>query len=125
MDKTDFIDIVKSITDEYIRMTGDNLSETVDYVSEQTRIKVSQLGGFRDITGKYRKSITFDRRGTDSLSMRSNIVYSRAPHYRLAHLLEHGHEKNSPAFPHWKPAEEFALALFESEVKKRLESVSN
>lgn len=64
-------------------------------------------------TGAYAKSWAYKRddslRGSWKYSM---VVFSRKPHYSLAHLLEKGHAKLSggrvAARPHIKPAEEIA-----------------
>ena len=55
-------------------------------------------------TGDYQKSISYKKSGT------SYVVYARAPHYRLTHLLEKGHAKRgggrARAYPHIGPAEQ-------------------
>lgn len=43
-------------------------------------------------------------------AIKGKVIYSKAPHYRLAHLLENGHKLwqggNSPAIPHVSKAED-------------------
>lgn len=52
------------------------------------------------------------------------IVHVKAPHYRLTHLLEHGHAKAGggrvEGKPHIRPAEEMVIREFMSEVEEAI-----
>ena len=52
------------------------------------------------------------------------IVHVKAPHYRLTHLLEHGHAKvgggRVPGKPHIRPAEEQVIKDFVQEVEEAI-----
>ena len=52
------------------------------------------------------------------------IVHVKAPHYRLAHLLEYGHAKvgggRVEGKPHIRPAEEMVIREFMSEVEEAI-----
>ena len=76
-------------------------------------------------TGKYRRSIEA-RQIKDSPLSKKSVVYSKAPSYRLTHLLEHGHAKlnggRTRAFEHWGPAEKKAIDDFMSELREAIES---
>ena len=52
------------------------------------------------------------------------IVYVKAPHYRLAHLLEYGHAKKGggrvEGKPHIRPAEEQVIKDFVQEVEEAI-----
>jgi hypothetical protein len=54
-----------------------------------------------------------------------NIIHVKAPHYRLAHLLEHGHSLRSggrtKAQPHIAPVEEEAAQEYINAVKDAIE----
>lgn len=73
-------------------------------------------------TGKYAKS------WTRSTTRNGMIVHSRAPHYRLTHLLEKGHALRIggrkagevKAFPHIEKVEEECVANYVAEVERRL-----
>lgn len=52
------------------------------------------------------------------------IVHVKAPHYRLTHLLEHGHAKRGggrvEGKPHIRPAEEMVIQEFVAEVEEAI-----
>lgn len=52
------------------------------------------------------------------------IVHAKAPHYRLTHLLEHGHAKRGggrvEGKPHIRPAEEMVIQEFVAEVEEAI-----
>ena len=76
-------------------------------------------------TGEYKKSIKA-RTIKDSPLSKKSVVYAGKPHYRLTHLLEHGHAKlnggRTRAFAHWEPAEQKAIDDFISELREAIES---
>lgn len=76
-------------------------------------------------TGQYKKSIKA-RTIKDSPLSKKSVVYADKPHYRLTHLLEHGHAKlnggRTRAFAHWEPAEQKAIDDFVKELREAIES---
>ena len=76
-------------------------------------------------TGEYKKSIKA-RTIKDSPLSKKSVVYADKPHYRLTHLLEHGHAKlnggRTRAFAHWEPAEQKAIDDFVKELREAIES---
>ena len=71
--------------------------------------------------GKYAKSWTMK---TEKLfgQPHTRIIHAKAPHYRLVHLLEHGHAKvgggRVEGIPHVRPAEEEVIREFAREVEE-------
>ena len=74
-------------------------------------------------TGKYAKSWTMTTEKEFGQPHR-RIIHAKAPHYRLTHLLEHGHAKvgggRVEGRPHIRPAEEMVIQEFVSEVEKAI-----
>ena len=74
-------------------------------------------------TGKYAKSWTMTTERAVGQPHR-RIVHAKAPHYRLTHLLEHGHAKvgggRVEGRPHIRPAEEMVIEKFVKEVEEAI-----
>jgi hypothetical protein len=74
-------------------------------------------------TGKYAKSWTMStEKAIGQPDLR--IIHVKAPHYRLAHLLEYGHAKvgggRVEGRPHIRPAEEMVIKEFVAEVEEAI-----
>ncbi len=73
--------------------------------------------------GKYAKSWTM-KTEPEVGQPHKRIVYVKAPHYRLVHLLEHGHAKvgggRVEGIPHVRPAEEEVIREFTREVEEAI-----
>ena len=74
-------------------------------------------------TGKYAKSWTMTTE-KEFAQPHKRIVHARAPHYRLVHLLEHGHAKAGggrvAGIPHVAPVEEDVIQGFAREVEEAI-----
>ena len=75
-------------------------------------------------SGDYRKSWTMTTEKAVG-QPHNRIVHARAPHYRLTHLLEHGHAKVNGGRvdprPHIRPAEEEVIKQFVAEIEEAIE----
>lgn len=75
-------------------------------------------------SGDYGKSWTMSTE-REIAQPHKRIVHVAAPHYRLTHLLEHGHAKvgggRVQAYPHIRPAEEEVIKEFVAEVEEAIE----
>jgi hypothetical protein len=74
-------------------------------------------------TGKYAKSWTMTtEKAIGQPDLRT--IHAKAPHYRLTHLLEHGHAKRGggrvEGKPHIRPAEEMVIREFMAEVEEAI-----
>ena len=74
-------------------------------------------------TGKYAKSWAMATE-KEFGQPHKRIIHARAPHYRLTHLLEHGHAKRGggrvEGKPHIRPAEEMVIREFMAEVEEAI-----
>lgn len=86
---------------------GDEVSDVVDKAVEKVaKDTASEIRGNASVTfdgtGAYARSWAQKKQG------KIRVVYSKAPHYRLSHLLENGHAKVNggrvPGRPHISPA---------------------
>jgi len=72
-------------------------------------------------TGKYAKSWAMATE-KEFGQPHKRIIHAKAPHYRLTHLLEHGHAKvgggRVEGRPHIRPAEEMVIEEFVKEVEE-------
>ena len=76
-------------------------------------------------SGKYAKSWTMTtEKAIGQPDLR--IIHAKAPHYRLTHLLEHGHAKVNggrvEGKPHIRPAEEMVIQDFTREVEEAIKN---
>jgi len=74
-------------------------------------------------TGQYAKSWTM-KTEKEIGQPHKRIIHAKAPHYRLTHLLEHGHAKvgggRVEGKPHIRPAEEMVIREFMAEVEEAI-----
>ena len=74
-------------------------------------------------TGEYAKSWTMTTE-KEVGQPHKRIIHAKAPHYRLAHLLEYGHAKvgggRVEGRPHIRPAEEEVIREFTREVEEAI-----
>lgn len=103
---------------EYVDDVKEGIDKETIRVAKDTKQEVE--GRIPERTGAYKKSI----RVKTERQLLGNVkatIHATKPHYRLTHLLEHGHALSnggrSRAFPHWKQAEDKA-------VKEYMEGVS-
>lgn len=104
----------------------DAVAPSCEDTAEKTVEYLRTHGNYQDITGEYRKSFRSQTVNTPRGSL--STVYSESPHYRLTHLIENGHAvaggtKRTLKFPHWKPAEKYAIDYFQKTLVKNIEGV--
>lgn len=78
-------------------------------------------------TGKYAKSWGVTREDS-SFGENAKYIIHNKKHYRVAHLLEHGHVmangKRTKAIPHIKPVEEQVIREYEKKVREAIENAA-
>lgn len=109
-------DTISDMLQKYSEEVSKGLAETKEEVARDAFKKVKSLAPTR--TKRYKKAISIIKDEYGNWH-----VYVKKPHYRLTHLLEHGHAKRSggrtKAEPHWGPADEIVQTLPEK-FKRRL-----
>lgn len=77
-------------------------------------------------TGKYKRHL-IQRTYIETLTERKNIIGVKSPHYRIAHLIEHGHVKKSggktKATPHFAYAEDYIIQTLPYKIKENIENI--
>lgn len=122
-------EIVKILT-EYAGAVNVDVQKISERVGKETAKKVrenARSAGFGG-SGDYVKSITSTKTKYTKATYHGRIIYAKDPHYRLTHLLEHGHATvnggRTRAFPHWEEAEIQGVEQFEKELKEAIERES-
>lgn len=117
--------LADAITDaikEYTEDVSAAIADAVDEVANDCKNEIIANAPKRK--GKYAKSWTVKKENYRGKTVR--IIHAKAPHYRLAHLLEKGHAKRGggrvAGRPHIAPAEQNAnknlLDMVESIIRK-------
>jgi len=118
---------LEQILTDYGEYVNDELQAVIKKAAQKGRAALKssspRSGGKGSWQGKHYGDNWAVKDTTNRLTI-SDIIYNKAPTYRLAHLLEHGHAKvgggRVPPQVHIKPVEEelekFVLRAFESKV---------
>lgn len=112
------------------RAVNEGIKETAETASKLLR----QGGPYKERTGKYTKDWTYDLRRRRSAAITGLDEYSvhNRNHYRLTHLLEHGHQikkggrkiADVNAFEHITPVYELTEQLAVSNAGKKVREIS-
>lgn len=107
----------------YSTRVTEKINRVTKQVANDGKKKIATVGGYKDRTGKYRKS--FRIKAVGNYRAPRYKLYSAAPHYRLTHLLEDGHKvwnagKNTAPRPHWEETEKFMIEEYEKRISEEL-----
>ena len=118
----DFESTINSILAEYKDVINADVATATKQVAREAVRNVQAKAPTR--TGAYKSSIR-SRVEEKGGNYAKSVVYAEDPHYRLTHLLEHGHAKvnggRTRAFPHWAEAEQTAINDFEKKLREAIE----
>lgn len=121
---------IKDVLNEYGDEVYDVMSNVIDDVSTEAVNKLKSVNKFapnRHPSGAYSASWTKDEAQAGRLGKK--IIVHNEKHYRLTHLLEHGHVSRNgtgrtfgrvPAYPHIADVNEWAAKELPKEVEKNL-----
>ena len=117
-------EIAKMLT-EYEAAIVKNVDASGKTVADKGAKQLRQTSPKR--TGKYAKSWGVTREDS-SFGENAKYIIHNKKHYRVAHLLEHGHVmangKRTKAIPHIKPVEEQVIREYEKKVREAIEDAA-
>ena len=117
-------EIAKMLT-EYETAIVKNVDTSGKAVADKGAKQLRQTSPKR--TGKYAKSWGVTRE-EGAFGENAKYIIHNKKHYRVAHLLEHGHVmangKRTKALPHIKPVEEKVIREYEKKVREAIEDAA-
>lgn len=117
---SDFLKAVQGELDEYFSEITEDVKESVKTVAKETVREIKKNSPVH--YGNYKKSWGQTTLYDDNHG--NSITIHNKKHYRLTHLLEHGHAKvnggRTRAFPHIAPAEKFAERELQREIESKI-----
>lgn len=112
---------IEKATKEQYDLANEAVEKAVDKVAKETVNELKSSSPHK--SGKYSEGWAV-KEGKTATRSKSAVVWNEK-HYRLTHLLEHGHAKVNggrvPARPHIGAAEQKAIKSFEDELRRGIE----
>lgn len=117
------------LDDYYDEVTRETKNEITEVTKEAHQILVDHAPvSDRKTKGEYKKSLS-KRKVSEDYGSISHLLYAKAPHYRLTHLLERGHLTRSgtrtKAYPHFSFASDFIDKELSNRVGTRIKKIKN
>ncbi len=113
----------------YSDIVSEKIGEAVEMVAHEVNDEIKRQMTFKQRTGKYVKAFRIKKINTGSRQNHGHVWYVAAPHYRLTHLLEHGHALRNGgrtrAFPHIQYGEQLAERRMKELSEKAVKDAGN
>lgn len=110
----DLADLISEELGKYSEDVDIKMQDEIDKLSKEIVKDLKNDPIIPERTGKYKKSFAV-KKIAQGKGYKRVVVHSKAPHYRLTHLLEKGHVTRTggktQAYPHWAHAQEKADTL--------------
>lgn len=120
VDVSDFLEAVRGELEDYANEVTEAAKDSVKEVAKETVAEVKKRSPVR--FGNYKKGWGQTTVFESASSIRISIHNKQ--HYRLAHLLEDGHDLvgggSAKAYPHIKPAEQFAERKLQRKIELKV-----
>lgn len=120
VDVSDFLEAVRGELEDYANEVTEAAKDSVKEVAKETVAEVKKRSPVH--FGNYKKSWGQTTVFESASSIR--IILHNKKHYRLTHLLENGHALKgggeTKAYPHIKPAEQFAARELQREIELKV-----
>jgi len=112
MDVSKLAVAIEAELQSYSQAVSEKIGEAVDIVAKEVNDEIKAHVNFKQPTGQYVKAFRIKKINTGNKLNYSRVWHVASPHYRLTHLLEHGHALRNGgrarAFPHIRFGEELA-----------------
>lgn len=122
--------VIMDALEEYAEKASEVIGQTLPLIGEETAQDLRATSPKR--TGNYAASWTYGMRESQGSKKRNKLIVYNKDHYRIVHLLEHGHAKRSGGRSegegygqviHVKPAQERAEKKAIERITDKLENL--
>jgi len=129
MDVSKLAAAIESELQSYSQSVSQKIGEAVELVAKEVNDEIKAHVTFKQQTGLYVKAFRIKKINTGNKLNHSRIWHVASPHYRLTHLLEHGHALRNGgrarAFPHIRFGEELAERRMQELTEKAVQDAGN
>ena len=117
--------VIMDALEEYGEKASEVIGQTLPLVGQETAQDLRSTSP--KLTGNYAASWTYGMRESQGSKKRNKLIVYNKDHYRIVHLLEHGHAKKNggrvDAVVHVKPAQDRAEKKAIERITDKLENL--